>query len=76
MYHKERTKNMRCLSCNKQLNDYESTRKSANTGDFLDLCNGCFGTIRYDVDTIERPDLFHASDDEDDEDYYLEDYDE
>jgi hypothetical protein len=48
---------MRCLSCNKNLSDFESTRKSANTGEYLDLCNTCFSEIQYDVDTIVRDDL-------------------
>lgn len=48
---------MRCLSCNKILSDFESTRKSANTGEYLDLCNTCFSDIQYDVDAIVREDL-------------------
>ena len=48
---------MRCLSCNKILSDFESTRKSANTGEYLDLCNSCFSDIQYDVDAIVREDL-------------------
>jgi hypothetical protein len=48
---------MRCLSCNKNLSDFESTRKSASTGEYLDLCNTCFSEIQYDVDTIVRDDL-------------------
>jgi hypothetical protein len=48
---------MRCLSCNKALSDFESTRKSANTGEYLDLCNTCFSDIQYDVDAIVREDL-------------------
>ena len=48
---------MRCLSCNKNLSDFESTRKSANTGEYLDLCNTCFSEIQYDVDAIVRDDL-------------------
>ena len=48
---------MRCVACNKALNDYESTRKSATTGEYLDLCNGCFHAIDQDVEAIARPDL-------------------
>jgi hypothetical protein len=48
---------MRCLSCNKILSDFESTRKSALTGEYLDMCNHCFSEIAYDVDTIVREDL-------------------
>jgi len=48
---------MRCLSCNKNLSDFESTRKSATTGEYIDLCNSCFSDIQYDVDAIVREDL-------------------
>ena len=48
---------MRCLSCNKILSDFEATRKSANTGEYLDLCNHCFSDIQYDVDAVVREDL-------------------
>ena len=61
---------MRCLSCNKALSDFEATRKSANTGEYLDLCNHCFSDIQYDVDAIVREDLREdeAVDEEDDYD--------
>lgn len=36
---------MRCYACNEELSDYESTRKSKTTGEYLDLCNICFSTI-------------------------------
>ena len=32
---------MRCICCNKNLSDYESTRKSVKTGVYLDLCRKC-----------------------------------
>ena len=32
---------MRCYCCNKNLSDYESTLRSATTGEFLDMCNNC-----------------------------------
>jgi hypothetical protein len=48
---------MRCLSCNKNLTDFESTRKYASTGEYLDLCNRCYSDIQDDVDTLIRPDL-------------------
>lgn len=44
---------MRCLSCDAALNDREATRKSAVTGEFIDLCNKCFETIKEDIDVIE-----------------------
>jgi len=43
---------MRCLSCNCALNDYESTRKSFVTGEYMDLCNKCFKGL--DIQTNEE----------------------
>ena len=60
---------MRCLSCNKNLSDFESTRKSANTGEYLDLCNSCFSDIQYDVDAIVREDLREDEQVSEDDDY-------
>ena len=48
---------MRCLACNKVLNDFESTRKSARTGEYVDLCNHCFHDVESDIDSLEREDL-------------------
>ena len=48
---------MRCVACNKNLNDFESTRKSAVTGEYLDLCNTCFHQVERDIPTKERDDL-------------------
>lgn len=50
---------MRCVSCDKSLNDFESTRKCATTGKYLDMCNRCFDHIKYDIPTIDREDLKH-----------------
>lgn len=50
---------MRCLSCNVILTDFEATRKSATTNDYLDLCNHCFYHISDDVESLERTDLEH-----------------
>lgn len=59
---------MRCYCCNAVLSDFEATRKSAQSGDFLDMCNDCFHHVKDDMDVVERQDLQHASDDEDFED--------
>jgi len=48
---------MRCISCNNNLNDSESTRKIASTGEYLDMCNRCYSDISTEVPTISRPDL-------------------
>ena len=53
---------MRCLACNKVLNDFESTRKSATTGEYVDLCNHCFHNVEFDIDSLEREDLRDAND--------------
>ena len=54
---------MRCLSCNKELNDHESTRKYHGTNKFIDLCQYCFNnsdlSFHY-VDTNEQ--LFTVKD--------------
>lgn len=58
---------MRCQCCNKNLNDYESTRKHALTGAYLDLCNGCFAEVSTmaDVPVTTREDLANCVDIED-----------
>ena len=62
---------MKCLSCDKILNDYESTRKSAVTGEYIDLCNHCYSTIKDQVYSKERVDLLTESDSyETDSDYF------
>lgn len=44
---------MRCLSCNRQLNDQEATRKYATSGTFIDLCDRCFSHVEEDIPAIE-----------------------
>jgi hypothetical protein len=48
---------MRCVCCDKALNDFEATRKSITTGEYLDMCSKCYGTIDKQVLTYERYDL-------------------
>lgn len=48
---------MRCKACNKALSDFEATRKSTETGEFIDLCNWCYGYISKDTPMYEREDL-------------------
>ena len=48
---------LRCIACNKNLNDFESTRKSAITGEYLDLCNACYHSVESDIPAKERDDL-------------------
>jgi hypothetical protein len=64
---------MRCQCCDKNLNDYESTRKSVSTGEYLDMCNKCYSTISDDLLSEVRYDLYDGNE----EDEYTEgDYDE
>ena len=55
---------MRCQACNKALNDFESTRKSVTTGEYVDLCNHCFHNVENDIETVVREDLRDECDDE------------
>ena len=58
---------MRCLSCNKILNDVEATRRGVNSGEFLDLCSACFKdtdieyydstTLHESEDVLDHPEL-------------------
>lgn len=53
---------MKCLCCDKTLNDFESTRRHATTREFLDLCNKCHYSVTMSVDlpTIDRKDLMNG----------------
>ena len=48
---------MRCVCCNKQLSDYESTRRHALTREFLDMCNQCYIYVQDVVPAKAREDL-------------------
>ena len=61
------------------LTDYESTIKSANTNEFLDMCLKCLKSVKEDVLYRDRIDLLSSSDVDDldyfvDIDNYLDDY--
>jgi len=47
---------MRCLACNKLLNDRESTRKYSTSGTFIDLCDHCFSFVSDDIPDVIEPD--------------------
>ena len=54
---------MRCLSCNKSMSDFESTRKFKGTQRFVDLCNHCFSETSLSYgETDERIDLKDVQD--------------
>jgi len=48
---------MRCVCCNRNLNDYESTLKIKSTGEYADTCNKCRVQIGNDVGWVARSDL-------------------
>jgi len=56
---------MRCIACNKNLSDFESTRKSTVTGDYIDLCNGCYSGVG--IVSEDREDLRDVEVTEDDD---------
>jgi len=56
------------------LSDYEATRKSVQTGQFLDMCNKCYGSISSEVLAIERTDLRHEDEEEEFHDMKEDDY--
>jgi len=65
---------MRCYCCNKALSDYEATRKSVSTGNFLDMCNKCYGSVSGDILALERTDLRHEDEEEEFHDVEKDDY--
>lgn len=54
---------MKCVCCNKNLNDFESTRRHAITREFLDMCNNCHASVTRSakLPTIDRKDLENHS---------------
>lgn len=55
---------MRCQSCDDALSSHEATRKFMS-GEFVDLCDNCFETIKDQVVVIEKPDQQTEIDDGD-----------
>lgn len=53
---------MHCSCCDRLLNDFEATRRNANTFAFIDLCNGCFKDVKGVIPVIERKDLVKEED--------------
>ena len=51
---------MHCIMCNVELSDFESTRKDANTMQYLDMCNDCVGASG--ITTLDRFDLASEND--------------
>ena len=56
---------MRCYACQRNLNDYESTLRSAVSGEFLDMCKKCLTDL--DIITVQNksnPDEYSPDDDD------------
>ena len=45
---------MRCRACDKNLSDFESTRKNEVTGEYEDLCNECYSAIHNNISESEE----------------------
>ena len=66
---------MHCKACDKNMSDFESTRKIIhNDGkiEYPDLCNTCFkeSGISNSINVVERSDLSHEIDISEDEFYW------
>lgn len=61
---------MRCLSCDRRLNDRESVRKYSSNNSFVDLCDRCFSTVSDDIPDIEEGDFPTEFDDDEGEPDY------
>lgn len=57
---------MHCRACDTLLTPFESTRRNANTHEFMDLCKKCFNEVKYIIPVIERKDLITSDDIDDD----------
>lgn len=53
---------MKCCACDKELTDYETSRKSEETGEYIDMCLSCFKHIQDDVAAYGNPSLVHVED--------------
>lgn len=53
---------MHCSCCDRLLTEFESTRRNANTFQFIDLCKVCFEDVKPFVPTIDRADLITEAD--------------
>ena len=53
---------MHCSCCDRLLTEFESTRRNANTFQFIDLCKVCFEDVKPFVPTIDRADLMTEAD--------------
>jgi len=61
---------MRCKACNKALTQFEATRKSKSSNEFIDLCNDCYSFVKEESQVVERYDLMDVQDEVDNEDFF------
>lgn len=54
---------MKCKACDAILTDFESSRRSLVTGDYVTLCQLCFSGIKDDVMAFGNPKLMTEDDD-------------
>lgn len=45
---------MRCLSCDGEMTDRDTSRKFVGSGTYVDLCQHCFETIQDQVEVTEK----------------------
>ena len=43
---------MKCQACDKNLNDWESTKKNDITGEYEDLCSKCLTAVTQEVKQV------------------------
>lgn len=68
---------MRCLACDKRLNNRESTRKYSSSGTYIDLCDRCFSLVAEEIPDVAdgiNPDDFDDAEDFDSVDKDLRDF--
>lgn len=53
---------MKCCCCDRNLSDYESTQRHAETGAFLDMCNKCL--VGLGIPSVGREDLSKKAEEE------------
>ena len=55
---------MKCKACDAILTDFEASRRSLVTGDYVTLCQSCFSGIKDDVMAFGNPKLMTEDDDD------------
>lgn len=55
---------MKCKACDAILTDFEASRRSLVTGEYVTLCQVCFSGIKDDVMAFGNPKLMTEDDDD------------